>query len=833
MQKKIEEHQFTGMQRDMSISKQKPEYLWDAHNIRLTARHGETLLSMSNERGTKIISDVTFTGVVLGYCVLGNYLTVFTVDVNAQTNRDYIYRVEKTPSGFITTRLYNGNLNFKVNKPIECLGVYENEKIQKVYWTDGENQPRFINIVKDRLVTNLNYTNTSFDFIPTLALNDSISVRKVPDSSGLFPAGVIQYAVTYYNKYEQESNISVVSPLIPTSYTQRAGSPEETIGNAFKVTVTYPDKQFEYMRIYSIFRSSKDTTPVCKRVVDVKLGEGAGASSTSKVFVTPDPENILTARYQLYGAMVQLNPQLAFEYLTDQVDHIGNEDITLPWNQVLRAGKYYHFSKQQFPYLVIKAREHDSYWEDHNNTHMYFTWGDSCTDIYLSFDPDQGEVIVGPGKDTWPLMVGANGDSIASGYILMTGEGHYEDVYTVNDNAITITDNNTIGEEIDYNELLFVGGEEITAGTITQKDGTMFLGDIRIKRPQITGDYTEGNNSENNIVKLIRDNTQINTSHRTCVLPDTMNSQYYKWYNTLNATTSAGESTNIAGFKWRDHYRLGLQFQYKTGKWSQPVFIKDWTTGDVVSNNEITIDNSHRPSLNINDHQQTVPTFKAVINQAVGSKMAALGYQRVRAVVCFPTESDQLILCQGLINPTVHSIANRINHTPDVQSSWYFRPVPAGNEEAELDSYGGGIVQYRHGHSLYSGNGNEDPVVPTRGDEIQGVPVRFSNQDYHEYMADDYESIVLPDEVVVAVPGQYSNQPRLRYSPHIPNPLDEDQSHADWIYYDKTDLTNVFVVDWNYLTFHSPEFEFNDSFVNMDTEALHCRKIGKYKLFSN
>lgn len=464
---------------------------------------------------------------------------------------------------------------------------------------------------------------------------------------------------------------------------------------------------------------------------------------------------------------------------------------------------------------------------------MYFTWGDSCTDIYLSFDPDPDEVIVGPGKDTWPLMVGANGDALATGYILMTGEGHYEDIYTVNDDAVTITDNNTIGEEIDYNELLFVGGEEITAGTITQKDGTMFLGDIRIKRPQITGDYTEGNNSENNIVKLIRDNTQINTNHRTCVLPDTMNSQYYKWYNTLNATTSAGESTNIAGFKWRDHYRLGLQFQYKTGKWSQPVFIKDWTTGDVVNNNVITIDNSHKPSLNINDHQQTVPTFKAVINQTIGEKMAALGYQRVRAVVCFPTESDQLILCQGLINPTVHSIANRINHTPDVQSSWYFRPVPAGNEEAELDSYGGGIVQYRHGHTLYSGNGNEDPVVPTRGDEIQGVPVRFSDQDYHEYMADDYESIELPDEVVVAVPGQYSNQPRLRYSPHIPNPLDEDQSHADWIYYDKNDLTNVFVVDWNYLTFHSPEFEFNDSFANIDTEALHCRKIGKYKLFSN
>jgi len=48
--------------------------------------------------------------------------------------------------------LYNGNLNFSVNCPIECLGVYENEVIQKVYWTDGLNQPRLINIVKTETI---------------------------------------------------------------------------------------------------------------------------------------------------------------------------------------------------------------------------------------------------------------------------------------------------------------------------------------------------------------------------------------------------------------------------------------------------------------------------------------------------------------------------------------------------------------------------------------------------------------------------------------------------------------------------------------------------------
>lgn len=35
------------------------------------------------------------------------------------------------------------------------------------------------------------------------------------------------------------------------------------------------------------------------------------------------------------------------------------------------------------------------------------------------------------------------------------------------------------------------------------------------------------------------------------------------------------------------------------------------------------------------------------------------------------------------------------------------------------------------------------------------------------------------------------------------------------------------------MTFHSPEFEFNDSFYNLDTTTLNCNVIGKYLLSSN
>ena len=299
---------------------------------------------------------------------------------------------------------------------------------------------------------------------------------------------------------------------------------------------------------------------------------------------------------------------------------------------------------------------------------------------------------------------------------------HHQVSDLIDSESVTITDNGTIGEDVDYNELLFVGGEEITAGTMTQKDGTMFLGDIKIKRPQIKGDYSnteldinsyttvEGGNKHLNeavaddiMVNIIRKevtktDTNITSAKRACYIPLTMNSASYKWGNTLDArlfgteeNPDSGESTNIAGFKYGEHYRLGLQFQYKTGKWSQPVFISDET-----------IKGDNKPSLDTSNGycKQDIPIFRMNLPKLIGEYMVDKEYKRVRPVVCFPTESDQLILCQGLLNPTVHSIAGRLNHTPDVQSSWYFRPVPSSSDISNDVGYS----QYKNNYTLYGGD---------------------------------------------------------------------------------------------------------------------------------
>lgn len=264
---KEETHIFQGMRRDNHQIRQDGKFLWDAHNIRLTNRDDSTFLSITNEKGTSN-SVVTFEGYYVGHCVLGKYLVVFTANDDSSDN--YIYRVEKTSSGYTSTVLFHEadvwDHGWNPNHPIEAIGIYENEQVQKVYWIDGINQPRVINIVKE----NANYSTNSFDFVQSLQLYEQVGVFKLY-GEGIFSPGTIQYALTYYNKYGQESNIFHTTPLNYISPSDRGGNPEERIANSFRIEVDGVDTNFEYLRIYSIHRTSIDAVPTVKRVIDLPI----------------------------------------------------------------------------------------------------------------------------------------------------------------------------------------------------------------------------------------------------------------------------------------------------------------------------------------------------------------------------------------------------------------------------------------------------------------------------------------------------------------------------------------------------------------------------------
>ena len=284
MQNKVSVNTNIGMSRDRSISKPDNQLAFENHNIRITARDKDTLLSVTNERGnTPIVfssssdaqsSDYTglfateIVGTLLGYAVLNNYLVLFTTAAGT----DYIYRIEykNALNEWYLRLLYRGSLGFSVYNPIETISLFETEDVQKVYWVDGKNQPRVINIKKSYFtIVNSEpvfFKNTIFDFVTDYNHSGfnklSVTITKQQLGMGSFPAGTIQYLCTYFNKYGQETNPVYVSPIYYISPDDRGGDAETTYTCSFKVSLSNADSDFDYVRIYAILRTSESGTPI-------------------------------------------------------------------------------------------------------------------------------------------------------------------------------------------------------------------------------------------------------------------------------------------------------------------------------------------------------------------------------------------------------------------------------------------------------------------------------------------------------------------------------------------------------------------------------------------
>lgn len=302
MQKKYFNFQPKGMNTNMSFKFQSNEYATYMKNIRLT-KDNNGVLSLQFEKGNTKLLDIS--GTPIGVCILNKYLIIFTHSTRLEgteifSTTDNIYRIEIKEGTLNKELLFSGNLNFDTNHPIETLGVYENENIQKVYFIDGKNQARVINIVytyRDRIDEyerkniSINLIDKSLDFIAELQLQEHIVISKIL-GNGSFPQGTIQYVFSYYNKNGRQSNLFYQSPLQYLSYASGV-SPEDKVNCSFKLKIYNPDKQFDYLRIYSIIRTSQDATPTVKRVVDLSISDtNKNKTSLSKVSTLNTDSNL-------------------------------------------------------------------------------------------------------------------------------------------------------------------------------------------------------------------------------------------------------------------------------------------------------------------------------------------------------------------------------------------------------------------------------------------------------------------------------------------------------------------------------------------------------------
>ena len=329
---KVVQFKTKGMQRDLSASAFNSEYSYENKNVRVMPTDESTLLSLINEKGNKKsgiagVGDY-IKGIPIGQALVNNELIIFAagdddyrladitpnifeapdifpcdvlitnltagedtanditpdlssvkditfidcpyklnIDVDSMLD-DRIYKLWFNNGVLTGKRLFRGDLGFNYKHPIETISFYENADIRKVYWTDGLNQPRVINIAAASDIIS-KWNTDSFNFVRTLSLNEEITIERNIVANGSFAPGVIQYAFTYFNKYGQESNIFYTSPLYYISYNNRGASPEDKVSNSFNIEIVNVDRRFDYIRIYSIHRTSINATPDVRRVVDL------------------------------------------------------------------------------------------------------------------------------------------------------------------------------------------------------------------------------------------------------------------------------------------------------------------------------------------------------------------------------------------------------------------------------------------------------------------------------------------------------------------------------------------------------------------------------------
>lgn len=622
MTKKIISWKTKGMNKDMSVSVFNPEFSFENINIRLSTNESNTMMSWVNEKGTQpfeveisvsSLKEYSIRGTVIGTAILNHNLIIFSVyesdtlykdsngyfrssdakedKKNYENGNCFIYIFEAPNDNIIKGKLYyQGDLNFDSKHPIETLVSYETESIQKVYWTDNKNQPRFINI-KSTSGTNTHYNNNYFDFVPELDFKTKITITNIY-GSGEFPAGVIQYAFTRYNKNGQESCIFYTSPLHYISYVNRGTKPGDKVNMSFKIQISgYTEFGSEYIRVYSILRTSKDSVPLVKRVQDIK----------------------------------------------------------------------------------------------HNSTFI---------------------------------------------------------------------DNGLLGETIDPTELLYKGGEYIVAKTISHKDNTLFLGNIKTTNLNVKDyassikSYLETNVNYFNYDGTSRIDKNITPSKVEAVLNDrplkVTTEDPILYVNTLTSEDGA------SGFKSREYYRLGIQLQYKTGKWSEPIWI-----GDFKAENGYTTANSIFPKLakrkdEDNYYVMSLPGFQFTLGNGIFKKeynenkhewenilydtlfkdLYEEGYRTIRPLFVAPSVADRTILLQGIMCPTMYRSSRRYadvaKKTPGIlyaQSSWLFRVQSSDLSNGNATDNGGFV---------YGGNGKlpsqyETSFIGTtispylRNTEIMGV----------------------------------------------------------------------------------------------------------------
>lgn len=308
---------FKGMLRDLAKGKQSDRY-FDAQNVRIAATDQQSTFAVTNEHGNEVIFTIPIpvfntANTSIDYTVIDinkslSYETVTSViprcelevlfDGKVSGTQDIVGVKEMRDSAIIITTDGNGfdcfweltglntgdfdlelkymsNLQLSRSNPIQIKYNYENSIIEKIYFIDGFNQLRFMNLRQSTIngdTRNLiDVESTAIDTVSTFTL----SQPEIDDvvAGGSHTAGMIQYAYGLYVLNGSQTTLSPLSQLEPLDkgVGQGGANVNEAVGKTVIVNIPIIDTSFSHIKIYAVKYTSFNQKPQISVIMDREI----------------------------------------------------------------------------------------------------------------------------------------------------------------------------------------------------------------------------------------------------------------------------------------------------------------------------------------------------------------------------------------------------------------------------------------------------------------------------------------------------------------------------------------------------------------------------------
>ena len=290
-------HSFKGMMKDISKSNFPNEFYFEGKNIRITASDSQSLTSITNEKGNTLVAiiptpTINYSTKVITYGSKTLNYTTSEIDYLSQSGVQSIIGHTNTRNNIILfttdglgfdciwkmnyetydiTLLYLRNLQFSINNPIQAINNFENQFIDKVFWVDGINQMRFINInhsiANGDLEELIDISENVINMVGKTILDQPLITDIV--TGGTHTSGMIQYAYNLYRLNSSQTKVSPLSELVPLDKnTLGGGDLNELVGAVPIISISNIDKSYTNIKVYSIKYTSYNQTPVISLIDD-------------------------------------------------------------------------------------------------------------------------------------------------------------------------------------------------------------------------------------------------------------------------------------------------------------------------------------------------------------------------------------------------------------------------------------------------------------------------------------------------------------------------------------------------------------------------------------